>query len=263
MIAARSGGRLRYVHESGQWLFFTDRDGWRPVKTATVEEHLADCARANVGSVDKNGDCRMRPGSSGSKTFAHNVARLLHGRSEIVTHEADWDSERNIVCLPSGALLDVLTGERRRPTVGALHARRVRVEPASAADFAASRFCQVLQHAIPSHAERNYLQRRLGAALADAEGLDDLIWLYGSPGCGKSTLLEGVKQTLGDYAGGVPINELLRGVNKGHSAWLARLAGCRLLYTDDVPVGHYLDDGTINRLLGSGITAQQYETGAV
>ena len=87
--------------------------------------------------------------------------------------------------------------------------------------------------------------------------MDDLVWLYGPPGSAKGTLAAVLKQTFGDYAGGVPINQLIRGTNRsGHSAWLARLAGCRLMFADDVPTGHYLDDSTVNQLLGSEITAQ-------
>ena len=86
--------------------------------------------------------------------------------------------------------------------------------------------------------------------------MDDLPWLFGPSGSGKGTLIRALKQTLGTYAGSVPMNELLRGMNKAHSAWLARLAGCRVLFADDVPVGHYLDDTTINKLLGSETVAQ-------
>ena len=262
MLARRSAGRLRCIVESGEWLYFLDGEGWRAVLPGSIEEAIADCARKNIGTRDKDGDVTLRPAATGRRSVARDVAGLLAHREEIATHATDWDAARSLIVLPGGDLLDVLTGERRRPSVDALHRRRVRVDPASPAEFAGSRFRRVVEHVVPDPAERQYLQRRLGAALVDAEGMDDLIWLFGPPGCGKGTLVQALKETTGGYAAGVPKNELLRGMNKGHLQWQARLAGCRFLFADDLPVGHYLDDATINTLLGSEITAHHMYSGS-
>ena len=255
LVASLAGGRLRHDADSREWLIFTAPAGWMPVQAAVVEEHLTDCARASIGT-ERAGKVSMSPKTAGRRHVGRAVAGLLTGRVEIASRSVDWDAVPNVIGLPSGALLDVFTGHRRPSSVGELVRRRVPVEPATDSEFRASRFRAVLEHVIPDGAEREYLQRRLGAALADREGMDDLLWLFGPPGSGKGTFSVSLKATFGDYAGGVPINELLRGRNKGHSAWLARLAGRRLLFADDVPVGHQLDDSTINRLLGSEITAQ-------
>ena len=258
MIASRAGKRLRHVAESGAWLIFVAPGGWMPVSTAVVEETLTDCARANIGTVDKaTKQVKFRPTTTGRRHVGRAVAGLLTGRVEVASQSADWDAAPNVIMLPDGTLLDLFTGERRPSSVGELIRRRVPVDPAADTEFDRSRFRAVLKHAVPDPTEREYLQRRLGAALADREGMDDLLWLYGPPGSAKGTLAAVLKRTFGDYAGGVPINQLTRGTNRsGHSAWAARLAGCRLMFADDVPVGHYLDDSTVNMLLGSEITAQ-------
>ena len=257
MIASRAGGRLRHVAESGEWLTFAAPAGWAPVAAAVVEETLTDCARSNVGHIEKKTGFQPRPSSSGRRSVGRNIAGLLTGRVEVASRSAEWDAAPNVIMLPDGTLLDVFTGERRPSSVGELIRRRVPVNPATDAEFAQSRFRAVLEHAVPDPAERGYVKRRLGAALADREGMDDLIWLFGPPGSAKGTFAAVLKRTFGDYAGGVPINQLIRGTNRsGHSAWLARLAGCRLMFADDVPVGHTLDDSTVNQLLGSEITAQ-------
>ena len=255
MLARRSARRLRYITESGEWIVFADRDGWHPVPLATVEEAIADCARQNIGSRDKLGEVTLRPAAMGRRAVARDVAGLLAGRPEVLTTAADWDAAQNLIVLPDGDLLNVLTGARQRPSVDELHRRRVSVEPASPEEFAASMFRIVIEHAVPDPAERTYLQRRLGAALVDAEGMDDLIWLFGPPGCGKGTLTRALIMTLEGYAAGVPVSQILKGGASQHPAWLARTAGCRTLIADDVPVGRQLNDATINMLLGSQITA--------
>ena len=81
--------------------------------------------------------------------------------------------------------------------------------------------------------------------------MDDLVWLFGPPGAGKGTLLEALRQAFGQYGRGVPANELIKGArHASHSAWVARLAGARVLFSDDVPTGHQLEDTVITMLLG-------------
>ena len=262
MVAELSAGRLRHDADAGEWWYFT-MTGWASVMASVVEEHLADCARRNIGTQDKNGELQMRPAYGGRRSVGRAVAGLLAGRPEVATRSGDWDATRDVVLLPNGDALNARTGTRTPPAVSALYRRRVGVEPASGDALAGSQFWRVVQHVIPGAAEREYLQRRLGAALVDAEGLDDLLWLFGPPGCGKGTLVHALRETFGDLAGGVPIPELLRGGNKGHTAWLARLQGCRLLIADEVPVGRYVDDAAVNTLLGSVITATAYALPAV
>ena len=257
MVASRAGGRLRHVAESGEWLIFLAPGGWMPVSTAVVEETLTDCARSNVGHIEKKTGFQPRPSSSGRRSVGRNIAGLLTGRVEVASRSADWDAAPNMIMLPDGTLLDLFTGARRPSNIGDLVRRRVPADPATDTEFDQSRFRAVLKHAVPDPTERSYLQRRLGAALADREGLDDLLWLYGPPGSAKGTLAAVLKRAFADYGQGVPINQLIRGTNRsGHSAWAARLAGCRLMFADDVPVGSYLDDSTVNMLLGSEVTAQ-------
>ena len=256
MVARLAGGRLRYVAESGEWLIFMAPGGWMPVHPAVIDETLTDCARANIGTFDpSNGKCSFRPIANGRRHVGRSVAGLLTGRGEVASRSAEWDADPNVILLSDGTLLDVFTGGRRPSAIGDLVRRRVPVDPATDAEYNRSQFRTVLHHAVPDPTEREYLQRRLGAALADREGMDDLLWLYGPPGSGKGTLAAVLKLAFGDYGTGIPITELLRGTNKGHPAWLARLAGCRLMMADDIPPGHTIDDGTINRLLGSEITA--------
>ena len=175
----------------------------------------------------------------------------------IGTEVDEWDATGNLIMLPDGVLLDVFTGQKRPSVPADRVRRRVPVAPATDADLERSVFRYVLESLIPDEAERTYLQRRLGAALVDAAGLHDLIWLYGPPGAGKGTLLEALRLTFGEHGRGVPAAELAKGrPHDGHSTWKASLNGARVLFADDVPVGNQLEESTVNSLLGSLITAR-------
>ena len=263
VIARRAGGRLAYIHQTGECLTFGPR-GWQQVHRTAIEEACADFAQWNIGSLDKKtGKVSYSPRSTGRKSVGRAITQLLEPMVGIGTEFSDWDAAGNLIMLPDGSLLDVFTGQQRPSVPADRIRRRVPVAPATEDDFNRSFFRYVLDSLIPDAAEREYLQRRLGAALVNAEGMHDLIWLFGPPGAGKGTLLEALRLTFGDHGRGVPAAELIKGrPHDGHSAWKARLAGARVLFADDVPTGHQLEDSTINALLGSVITARHMRQAA-
>ena len=108
MVASRAGGRLRHVAESGEWLIFAAPAGWAPVAAAVIEETLTDCARANIGHVEKKTGFLPRPSSSGRRSVGRNIAGLLTGRVEVASKSADWDAAPNMIMLPDGTLLDLV-----------------------------------------------------------------------------------------------------------------------------------------------------------
>ena len=254
-IARQAAGKLAYIHQTGEWLAFGPQ-GWQPVHRTAIEEAGADFAQWNIGAKDKKtGEVVYPRRTTGRKSVGRAITQLLE--SMVGTEFADWDATGSLIMLPDGALLDVFTGKQRPAVPADRIRRRVPVAPASEDDYGRSVFRYVLESLIPDAVEREYFQRRLGAALVNAEGLHDLIWLFGPPGAGKGTLLEALRLTFGDYGRGVPAAELIKGrPHDGHSAWKARLAGARVLFADDVPTGNQLEDTTINALLGSVITAR-------
>ena len=255
-IAKQSAGRLAYIHQTGEWLAFGP-SGWKTVHRTAVEEACAEFAHWNIGTPGKeSGDPpKFSPRTTGRKSVGRAVTQLLEPM--IGTEFAEWDAVGNLIMMPDGVVIDVFTDMRRKSTPADRLRRRVPVPPASEPEYDQSVFRRVIESLIRDTAEREYLQRRLGAALVNAEGMDDLIWLFGPPGAGKGTLLEALRQAFGDYGRGVPTNELIKGArHASHSAWIARLAGARVLFSDDVPIGHQLEDTVITMLLGSLITAE-------
>ena len=176
-IAGCVGGRLAYIHQTGEWLAFGPR-GWKLVHRTAVEEACTDFAQSNILTKNAAGEVTLAPRrSAGRKAVGRAVGQLLEPM--VGTEFPDWDAAGNLIMMPDGGLLDVFTNTRRKGIPADRIRRRVPVAPASDDDYNRSVFRRVVESLIPNAAEREWLQRRLGAALVNAEGLDDLIWLFG------------------------------------------------------------------------------------
>ena len=261
LIAETAAGRLRHVAESGEWLTWRDGNGWRPITYAGLLAAVALCGRQNLGTRTKAGDEYLTPRSGGQASTAAGVLRELMGWRGVESTAADWDRDPGLVGLPGAQLLDVRTGQQRPMVRDNLIRRRLAAVPADADAFARSRFSSVIHHVVPDAAEREYLQRRLGAALLGTPGLDDLIWLSGASGSGKGVAVAAWRAAFGEYAAVLPVSELIAGGNRGHLQWLAKLYGARILIADDVPP-RALDVSVINRLLGSVLSAHLMRKGS-
>ena len=261
LIAETAAGRLRHVAESGEWLTWRDRHGWRPITHAALLAAVALCGRENIGTRTKDGQEYLTPRLGGRAATAAGVLRELAGWHGIESAAAEWDRDPGLVGLPGANVLDVRTGQQRPMTRDNLIRRRLAAAPVDADAFKRSRFASVIRHVVPDAAEREYLARRLGAALLATVGLDDLIWLSGASGSGKGVCVEAWRAAFGEYAAVLPISELTAGGHRGHLQWLAKLYGARVLFADDVPP-RALDVGVFNRLLGSVLSAHHMRRGS-
>ena len=247
LVWTLSDGRIAFIPEEQTWFGF-GVVGWSAVATEHVIGMCMSTAAVSLSGGEK-------PGRHDNVRVGKSVSDAL--KAHALVPAAEWDRVPHEIGLPGGGVLDVLSGERWRAEPRHRIRRRASVEPASDAEFERSRFRGLVERLVPDPEERRWLQARLGAALIDAPGMDDLIWLHGPGGAGKGTFLRAVAGAFGAYARGVPVNEIVKGLPKAsHPAWLARLAGARLLTADDVPPGHEVEEATVNLLLGSLITAR-------
>ena len=258
LIAERAAGRLAFVFEESSWLVWRAGPGWRPVEPATLLAAAMLAGRENMGHVDRDGVQRMRPQTGGRAATAAGVLRALPGLPGIGTHTEDWDADPALVGLPSGEVLNLASGDIRAPQREDRIRRRLGAMPATDAEYSRSQFAAVLNHCIPDQDARTFLGRRLGAALQNAEGLDHLVALNGPGGSGKGSILAAVRAVFGEYESGIPTGEILTGGRRSHSAWKARLAGCRLLTIDDLPVGRDLDTAVVKELIGGRLNGVQH-----
>ena len=258
LIADTAAGRLSCILEETKWYTWQSGNGWRLVETPALRAAVTLAGRANLGQLDRNGEARMRPATGGRAATAAGVLRILEGLPGIETHAVDWDSDPALVGLPNGEILNLATGERLAPQLENRIRRRLGAMPATAAEYERSQFRRVVEHVIPDPEARTFLQRRLGAALQNAEGLDHLISLHGPGGSGKGSLMAAIRAVFGMYESGIPTPEILTGGRRSHTAWKARLGGVRLMTLDDLPVGRDLDTAVIKELVGGRLNGVQF-----
>ena len=257
-VAKHSAGRLAFVREERAWLAFWPGKGWETVHPGDLIERLMEFGRNNMAAL-VDGKWKLTPRAGGSRGTAEGVAAALSGVPGVATAAAEWDADMDVLGLPGGKMVRVSTGEIRNLTVSDRVRWRVSCFPATDAELQDSRFLAVVEHGIPNDQEREYVQRRMGAALSDTQGHDDLIAFVGPAACGKGTILEAIKEVFGSYAGVVPASEIQTGGRRSHSAWLAALRGRRLLCCDDMPQRD-LDVSAVKQLLGSVVSAQHMRT---
>ena len=258
-LAKSAAGRLRFVEEESSWWLFHDGEGWRQVSDRTLVKAVMAFGQATFGQ-DKylNGEARWarNPRVGGRYSTARGAIYPLGGDHRVRTVAADWDAEPPVLGLPDGKLLNLDTGERRPVEPVDLVRRKLAATPATEGEYRASRFRALVEHVIPDDQEREYLRRRLGAALGDVPGMDDLVALIGPAGSGKGCLLAALGGAFGSYRVGVPATQLIRRSGpEAHPEWKARLAGARLMVADDLPAGN-LDPDVIKGLLGTEVTAR-------
>ena len=250
--------RIRFDRNAKSWWRFDDNRGWLPLDENELVETIADCAQNNIGAwSEKKQSWYQQPAKWGRRSVGAEIAGLLVGRPEIYSDSDDWDADGELIGLPNGEIYNVATNQTRPPDTETLIRNRLGVMPAADADYNSSRFRAVVEHVIPDDAERAWLQRRLGAALIDAPGMDDLIWIWGDGGAGKGSLVRALMRAFGSYARAVTPTQLLKGKPKdAHPGWKAMLHGARLLVADEVTEGGTIDEAVANELLGSLISAR-------
>ena len=262
LVAKFAGRRLRYVRDEGSWFKFSG-EGWQPVKIDTLRTSIMWCGEANYGKEAKvEGDTTIVPDpkAGGRKSTAAGGIAGLQGF--VGSDTADWDREGHIAGLPGGKALNLKTGEVFDVTRDDLIRRRLAAAPCSREEYERSKWREVVEHVIPDDQEREWLQRRLGAALMDAPASDDLICLFGAAGSGKGLFLEGVIAAFGDYAVNIPQQELTAGGTRGHAQWKHRMIGRRLLTLDEIPA-RSLDAEATKGLIATRITANAMRQGSI
>jgi putative DNA primase/helicase len=94
-----------------------------------------------------------------------------------------------------------------------------------------------------------YIQRALGYSLTGFVNEEKLFFMYGLGANGKSVFANIVNGVLGEYAVTVGIEILMKGKNDGEAnRYKAKLAGARLVSTNETGANDFLDDGRVKEI---------------
>ena len=199
---------------------------------------------------NSEGDHSYRIG--GATSTARGVIDVLMKKKG--TDPDDWDSQPEVIGLPGCRKLNLRSGAISTRVKADLISRQLSAAPCqSEAEFYRSKIANVILHLLPDDALREWIQRRLGAALMNAPGMHSLVWIYGAAGAGKSCLLKGLSAAFGDLAYALPPEEFGTGF-AGHRAWKAAIQGHRLLIMEEPP-DENLSAAKLKSVLGSRIAA--------
>jgi putative DNA primase/helicase len=116
-----------------------------------------------------------------------------------------------------------------------------------------------LESAIPDGELREWVQRGAGYTLTGLTIEELLFFVHGPTRAGKSTFLEAFKACLGDYARNADFETFLDSKRGAGSATqdIARLAGARLVASNEIDEGRKLAEGLVKTLTGGDtITAR-------
>ena len=228
--------RLRYVRRDSSWLKWEADKGWTHVEIDTLRAAVMWCGEANYArEKSREGETEIirDPKSGGRKSTAAGAIAALQGF--VGSDPDDWDIQGNVAGLPGGKAIDLLTDETFDVTRDQLIRRRLGAAPCTLEEYEKSGLAGIVEHVIPDDEEREFVQRRLGAALVDAPAGDDVIWCFGPAGSGKGVFLQGVVAAFGDHAASIPSTEISAGGARAHLQWKHRLRGRRLIVLDDAP----------------------------
>ena len=235
------------------WMRWVDGDGWTDdVGGRAILEAACAFGRGRLHRFNNKGELVPDVVRGGKATTGRGVAALVSAM--LASKPDEWDADPALMGLPGGAVLELPAGTTRPATRADRITRRLLAAPRTEADYLKSNVRRVLEHVIPSDEHREYLQRRLGAALADESGMDDFLALHGSTRNGKGSLVVLLEATFGAYARGVQPRAILASQRDLHEGWKASLQGARLIIADELGNAH-LDPDAVKGILGTSITA--------
>lgn len=259
-LIRRHGHELRYAAHMRAWL------RWDGLRWAVDEDAYVDrCTHATAQSIVAEIVTLSDPEKQ-KKRFAHaikseaaraveNAMRMASTLSGVRVGAHELDADPWALNVLNGTI-DLRTGELRAHDPADLITKLAPVTyDANAHD---GRWDAYLQSALRDDDLAGWLQRAVGYTLTGDTSEELLFFVHGPARAGKSTFLEAVKAALGDYSRSAEWETFLdRDHGGGARPDIARLAGARLVTSNEVDEGRKLAEGLVKTLTGGDtITAR-------
>lgn len=245
---------ILYCHEWGRWLRFVGLR-WCAVPESEIRHLATITIRKNLAQALKLKDDKARQlavaYSRRSESLPKIRAMVLCAQAEkgITVAASAFDSDPWILNCANGTI-ELRSGKLRPHDAADLITKLAPVVYDPHARLSAwDNFLDVVAGGDKELSE--FLQRAAGSSLVGEPSDEIVFFFFGDGATGKSTCLAAFKGALGDYAVTLDFGSLLRRSNSGGPRNdLARLAGARLVISNEVDEGSQLAVGLVKSLSG-------------
>lgn len=253
-LVARYGHILRHCGKWNRWLVW-DGKRWCIDQSGEVERRakataLAIRDEAKYCAEDYAQHVIRHCNRSQSAGAIAAMIQLARTESEIPVLPQDLDAIPMLLNCANGTV-DLMTGELRQHDPENLLTKMIEIDYSP--DAKAPTWSAFLSKITNGNRDyMAYLQKVIGYALTGTVKEKAIFILYGSGNTGKTTKLEAIRFVLGDYAGQIPIDSLLKKPNSGIPNDIAQLQGKRFITCSEAPAGRGLDEAKVKYLTGGG-----------
>jgi len=255
-LKLRSGDRLRYVRDRGEWLFWTGVK-WSNEYQDAVERSAMAMARAIDDEViiepddNRRKELRLHAQRSQSARGIHAALDLCRSLKGISINSDQFDTNPWLLNCKNGTL-DLRTG------VLSPHNRDQHITKCIAVNYDPDArspiFDRFMVESTGGDADlAEFICRAKGYSLTGSTTEERLFFLHGPAGSGKSTLVEAIKAVLADYARTADFAAFVQKAFSGPRPDIARLASARFVLSIEVDDGQKLAEGLVKTLTGGDV----------
>lgn len=253
------GNRVRYSFDSGQYHVWNGRI-WTPDCAAQLNRWAVKSAKGIYKEIPKVNDGKKykmyfarlmkHAASSGGRSRLDAAIDLMKSHEKVEILASEFDSDPYLFCFANGTL-NLKTGKLQKHDKTDLITK---MSPVKYDENAKSGIWESFLDSITQNDKelKLFLQRVAGYSLCGDDSEEKLFFLYGASATGKTSFKDALKSVMGSYAVTADISTFLksRGVNTGPRPDIARLAGSRMVISDEIDEGATLAAGLVKLWAG-------------
>ena len=260
-FAGRYRDQLRYVKAWGRWYEWRG-DHWAEERTLAVFDHIRkECRNTAARAPDGTAaEIRLKAELNRAKTRAA-VETLIRADRRFASKPEDWDVDDWLLSTPAG-IIDLRTGENIGFHPERYCTRVTAVAPGGKCPNWLTFLDRVTGKSKGKGKEQDeeqsknsaeiiaFLQRVAGYCLTGSIREHAMFFVYGTGGNGKGVFLNTLTAIMAQFHKGSPVETFAERTHPAHPTELARLAGARLVTSQETEQGQFWAEARIKSLTG-------------
>ena len=250
------GNNIRYCQPWGQWLVWNGQR-WCRDESSEVHRLAVETVRSirkhakSVSDEDLRAKMEVHSRRCETSNSLDGILSLAEKQAGIPILPGEFDRDGMLFNCPNGTI-DLRTGLLRS------HSREDLITKISLVEYRPNEECPTwlnfLNQILNDDAALiDFMQKAIGYSLTGDVTEKALFFLHGKGDNGKTTLVEAVRRIMGEYAGAVDIEALMKKAsNSDKERATADLAGKRFATSSEAGQGETLHEARIKHLTGMG-----------